>query len=158
MKYRLLAVLSVLFLALSLGMLYAHVLEMLPKLDYSPVLYTRLNTSLYPLFGTVGATVEVCSLVASIVLAIVAYRRGQQFLPIGISAGIQLLVLVLWFGIVAPVNGVFAAARPNIPAGFEQLRLRWEAGHALDAGLLLVALIVLVSGLLRVQPRLRSTR
>lgn len=141
---------TVVLVALTLGMLYAHVLEMGPKLGYPPDLYTRLNNSLYLSFATVGAVVEVGALVATVILTLAARRRERGlFVPAAVSSATQVLVLVLWFAVVAPVNSAFSAATPGVPAGFEQLRTRWETGHAINAALMLVALVVLVAGLVR---------
>ncbi|WP_394378855.1 hypothetical protein [Saccharopolyspora spinosa] len=130
-------------------MLFAHVLEMAPKLGYPPELYTRLNTSLYPFFGTVGAVVEVGALLTSVALAILVRRNRALFVPVSVSSVIQGLVLLLWFVVVSPVNDAFISARPRVPPGFPGLRTSWETGHAIDAALLLVALVVLVTGLVR---------
>lgn len=41
-----------------------------------------------------------------------------------------------------------------LPANWEELRLRWEIGHALSAGLNIVAIVALLAALLRSDPRL----
>ncbi|MGH3777261.1 MAG: hypothetical protein ACRDRR_16280 [Pseudonocardiaceae bacterium] len=149
MRSRILAVAAILLLALTLGLLFAHVLEMGPKLGYPPALYTRLNTSLYLFFGTVGAVVEVAALLACVALAVVVRHDRTMFLPTAVSALVQAAVLGLWFAVVSPVNDAFIAARPAIPPGFDALRARWETGHTIDAVLLLAALIVLLAGWVR---------
>lgn len=149
MRNRILPVAAILLLALTLGLLFAHVLEMGPKLAYPPALYTRLNTSLYPFFGTVGAVVQVAALLCCAALAIVVRHDRTAFLPTAVSALVQAVVLALWFAIVSPVNDAFIAARPAIPPDFDALRAQWETGHTIDAALMLAALILLLAGWVR---------
>ena len=149
MRYRLPAVATVVLLALTLGLLFAHVLEMGPKLGYPPQLYTTLNTSLYPFFGTVGAVVEVGALLATAALAVLIRHDRALCVPTAVSAAIQAAVLGLWFAVVSPVNSAFSTARPHVPPEFVALRTRWETGHTIDAALILIALAVLLAGLLR---------
>lgn len=66
--------------ALTMGLAFAHALELRPKLEYEPWLYLKLHRTLYWGFGTIGGAVDVGALLAAIVLAFVVRGRHPAFL------------------------------------------------------------------------------
>jgi uncharacterized membrane protein len=137
---------------LTLGMSFAHVLEMPAKLAYPPDLYVALQNSLYVSFGppNVGAFVEPGAIVAVVILAYLVRRRRTGFWLTAVAALCLLLAFpVVFFLFTDPANSVFHAARPaSVPADFARYRDQWEYSHAARfvlhlAGFMLLALSVL---------------
>ncbi len=145
-------VLALLLVALTLGLEFAHTLELGPKLNYSPELYLRLNTSLYAWFGPpLGAAIWLGAMVATGLL--IWLRRRSARLLTGASLMLQLLAFANYFARVEPVNGRFRALAPGqVPRDFTALRAQWEYGHAVGFVLFTVAFLLLVISLLPAPP------
>lgn len=124
---------ALLLTALSLTMESAHVLELLPKLNYEPQLYATVNGTLYRFFAIIGGFYQTGSLLAVASLAYRARHRRPSFQ--WTSAALLCLgaAFVVWLLVVAPVNGRVAAAIRSQPetvaALWQELLLRWELGH-----------------------------
>jgi hypothetical protein len=146
---RAIQVLSLLLVALTMGQLYAHVLELGPKIQYPPQLYLRLNTSLYAWFGPpLGAAINTGAIVATAALAWLVRRHRRLRLLTGIAALLQVAQLVIYFARVEPVNVRFRALPlGQIPSDFTALRAQWEYGHALGFVLFATAFLLLVISL-----------
>lgn len=146
---------SLLLVALTMGMLYAHVLETGPKLHYPPELYLRLNNSLYAWFGPpLGAAIQAGALGATAVLAWLVRRQYRVRLLTTAAFVLQAAALGNYFARVEPVNVRFRALSPGqVPSDFLALRAQWEDGHALDFALFTAAFMLLVSALLVRPPR-----
>lgn len=137
--------------ALTLGLTFAHVLELPQRLGYDAELWTHLTRpdALYRYFGIVGGPIEVAAVVGVIALAIAVRGRrptGRLMLP---AAVLHAAALGAWLTVVAPANieiGLWTAGA--IPPGWESWRIRWEAGHALSFVLLLIGFCMLVSAVL----------
>jgi hypothetical protein len=130
---RVLRFFSLLLVALGLAPGAAHLLEMPVKLGYAPELYFAVTSTLYALFGSVGAIVQVGALVITGVLAFVS--RGLPATRLVVAAAVLLgLSLTAWGALVAPVNAQWGDAIKSgsqaLPAIYAELRLRWEYGHA----------------------------
>ena len=119
----------------ALGLIFggAHVLELAPKMAYDAALYTAVTSTLYRLFGSVGAIIQVGAILAGVVLSFMVRGRPSFRLTL-VGTLCLVLSLVLWFGLVAPVNAewsrVMASASESISVAYERLRPRWEYGHA----------------------------
>jgi hypothetical protein len=146
---RAIQVLSLLLVALTMGQLYAHVLELGPKIQYPPQLYLKLNTSLYAWFGPpLGAAINAGAIVATAALAWLVRRHRRLRLLTGIAALLQVAQLVIYFARVEPVNARFRALPlGQIPSDFTALRAQWEYGHALGFVLFATAFLLLVISL-----------
>jgi hypothetical protein len=151
-------VLSLLLVALTMGMLYAHVLEFGPKMQYPPELYLRLNTSLYAWYGPpLGAAITTGAVVATGVLAWLVRRQRCVRLLTGTAFALQVAALVNYFARVEPVNVRFRALAPGrAPSDFIALRAQWEFGHALDFALVAAAFLLLVISLVRLAAQCRT--
>jgi hypothetical protein len=66
--------LTLLLSALGLTLGAAHALELPPKMGYDAQLYAAVTSTLYQLFGSVGAVVQVGSVVAAAILTIMVRR------------------------------------------------------------------------------------
>jgi hypothetical protein len=143
--------LTLLLVALGLAPGTAHALELPPKMGYDAPLYAAVTSTLYQLFGSVGAIVQVSSVLAAATLAILVHRRPAFRLTLLGTLGL-VLSLVLWAILVAPVNAewlqVTQTAPEAVPEAYGRLRPRWEFGHlaafaAWLAGYILLLLSVL---------------
>ena len=110
----------------------AHVLELAPKLAYESALYAQVTSTLYRLFGSVGAIIQVSALIAAAALSF-RTRGDSRFRLTALGAAGLALSLVLWGALVAPVNSewarVIASSPASVPEVYAQLRPRWEYGH-----------------------------
>ncbi|MGH3774789.1 MAG: hypothetical protein ACRDRR_03480 [Pseudonocardiaceae bacterium] len=151
MGIRVLRAVTLLLAALTMGLLFAHVLELGPKFGYPPELYVRLNNSLYAWYGPpLGALLYVGSIVAAGVLTWLVRRRRAALAWTGTAAILQAVALVTYFVVVEPVNQRLRPLPPGaVPADFTALRTQWEFGHATEFVLFLVAFVLLVVSVLR---------
>ncbi len=65
-----------------MGMTFCHVLEMTVKMTYDGPLYVTLQNAppgLYPLFGTVGALIEVGAILSAALLSFIVRKRQPVF-------------------------------------------------------------------------------
>jgi hypothetical protein len=60
-------------LGLTLGA--AHALELPPKMQYDPELYATVTSTLYPLFGAVGAIIQLGAVLAAVTLTVMVRGR-----------------------------------------------------------------------------------
>ncbi|MGH3767113.1 MAG: hypothetical protein ACRDS0_08255 [Pseudonocardiaceae bacterium] len=147
---RALQVVTLLLVALYLGQLYAHVLEIGPKLKYPPELYLQLNNSLYTWYGPpLGAAISIGALVATGALTwLVCRQRSARWLT-GSAFALQVAALTIYFARVEPVNVRIRALPPGqVPSDFIALRAQWDYGHALGFALFVAVFLLLVGALL----------
>lgn len=133
MRHRALHFVTLVLAALGLAPGAAHLLEMPVKLSYAPELYAAVTSTLYALFGSVGAALQVAAVVSAVALAYVS--RELPGFRVAVAGALLLAVsLVVWGALVAPVNADWAEATrsgsPSLPSLYAQLRTRWEYGHA----------------------------
>lgn len=147
-------VLSLLLVALTMGLEFAHTLELGPKLHYPPELYLRLNTSLYAWFGPpLGAAINTGAIVVTGVLVWLVRRQRAARLLTSASLVLQLAAFANYFARVEPVNGRFRALAPGqVPPDFGALRTQWEYGHAVGFALFVVAFLLVVISLPAASP------
>ena len=138
--------------ALGMTLGAAHVLELPPKMQYSAELYMAVTSTLYRLFGTVGAVIQVSAVLMAVVLSFLV--RGRQAFRWTLYGTLCLVLsLVLWFALVQPVNAEWRQALQSTPEFaakvYLQLREQWEYGHVaafiawfVGVGLLVFSLIV----------------
>jgi hypothetical protein len=122
---RLLRIACLTCVVLTLGLSFAHVLEVPGKLQLDGAQWLTVQHHLYVGFGTVGAAIEVLAIALAWVLALRVRGRpgGRAALAAAVATSIG---LIEWALVVAPMN-----AR------------RWEAGHAVQAVLFFVAFLLL---------------
>lgn len=123
---------TLLLAALGLVMGGAHVLELLPKMQYDAEMYAAVTSTLYRFFGLVGGPLQVASIVAALLLSYLV--RGRPSFRLTLFGTLALVLsLVLWFTLVAPVNAewsrVIVSAPESVPLAYQRLRPRWEYGH-----------------------------
>jgi hypothetical protein len=134
---RTLHALAVILTALALVPSGAHIAELPNKLSLDRDQYFVVQQVYrgWALFGVV----IIAALVANLIFAILCWRRRKPFrLPLiaGLAIAASLVVFFLW---VYPGN-VATDNWANIPANWQELRTRWEFGHAAGAALVFIAL------------------
>jgi hypothetical protein len=147
---RAIQVLTLLLVALYMGQLYAHVLELGPKRHYPPELFLQLHTSLYAWYGPpLGAAIGTGALVATGALTwLVRRQRSARWLT-GSAFALQVVALVIYFVRVEPVNERIRALSPGqVPSDFIALRAQWDYGHALGFTLFVAVFLLLTCALL----------
>jgi hypothetical protein len=138
---------TLVLVALLMGMTWCHVLELPAKMQYPATLYLTLHRTLYVAFGppNIGAFIEVGSIVAAAVLVfLVRQRRPALWLTllgaVSLAAG-----LAVYFAYVEPANvALKSMALEAPPAGWKDWRVQWELGHAAHFVLHLIGFSALV--------------
>ncbi len=145
--------LSLLLVALTLGMTFAHVMEIPGKLRLDGATWLAVQHNLYVAFGVVGAAIEVLAiLVTWLLLLMVRGRRPAArwtlLAAISVTAG-----LADWFLLVAPMNAALGVWTPEtLPADWTRYRDQWELGHAIHAALFGLGFSALAIALLAETP------
>jgi hypothetical protein len=115
--------------------------------------YARLQESLYNWYGNIGGVIYVLAVVATIMLAVLAWREHASRGLAVAAATMEVAALIVFLTVVLPVNSKFPVHGSGaVPAGWAGLRDRWEAGHATGFVLFTVAFIVLTLTALRLPP------
>lgn len=147
-------VVTLVLVALVLGTSFAHVLQWPAKLQYDGPLYTRLQTTLYLLWGPPSPTgfVEPAALLAVLVLSALLRHHRPAFTLVAVAAGVLLLAFpVIFYWRVEPANEAFrtAALAGTVPKDWVAWRTQWETGHAVRFVLHLVAFVLLAAAATR---------
>jgi hypothetical protein len=150
--------------ALSLGVSWAHVLELPAKIAYDSRLYAAVNSSMYGGFKVAGAVLMPGGILLTAALAFLDRRDRRRVRVTVVSAVACAAAFVGWWILVYPVNaeivrtwesihpeGVSALTseqfqRPPdaVVAAWARLRPRWEYGHAVVFALQLAGFLALV--------------
>jgi hypothetical protein len=141
--------LSLYLVALTLGLAFAHMLELPGKLRLEGADWLTMQHNLYLGFGTVGAGVELLAVLTAWLAAVLVRARRPA---VGWTLAAALLVsagLAAWFLLVAPMNEAMAARTPaTLPPDWATVRNRWEAGHAVHAALFALGFAALLASVL----------
>jgi hypothetical protein len=144
--------LTLILAALGMTLGAAHVLELPPKMQYGAELYMAVTSTLYRLFGTVGAAIQVSAiLTASVLTFLVHGRRAFRWTLCGTLC--LVFSLGLWFALVQPVNTAWLQVLQSTPESaaevYLQRREQWEYGHVaafiawfVGVGLLVLSVII----------------
>jgi hypothetical protein len=140
---------SLLFVALTLGLAFAHVLEIPGKFRLSGPEWLTVQQHLYIAFGSVGGIVEVAAIVLTWLVLMSTPRGRAARWWTALAATCATVGLADWALVVSPMNTVLNAwTAQSIPADWTAVRARWEIGHAIQAALFAGAFGALVAGLL----------
>ncbi|MGH3886646.1 MAG: hypothetical protein ACRDSZ_08750 [Pseudonocardiaceae bacterium] len=142
---------TLLLAALGLTLGAAHVLELPPKMQYDGEMYAAVTSTLYRLFGSVGAIIQMGAMLTAIVLTFMV--RGSPAFRLTLLGALGLVLsLVLWGALVAPVNAewfrVMESAPASVAEAYLRLRSRWEYGHVAAFAAWLIGFGLLVSSVL----------
>lgn len=141
--------LSLLLVALTLGMTFCHVMEIPGKLRLEGAVWLTVQQNLYVAFGVVGAAIEVLSILLTWVVVVqVRSRRPAVYWTVGAALCVT-LGLLAWAVLVAPMNAALSGWTPaTLPADWTRYRNQWEIGHAMHAALFGLGFSALVIALL----------
>ncbi|HTL89022.1 MAG TPA: hypothetical protein VL134_06455 [Leptolyngbya sp.] len=122
------------FVALFMGLEFAHTLELPAKMQYDGALYVTIQNSLYRYFGAPGpgAFITMGAVLCAIALTVLVRKRRPAFW--WTLAGTLCLAIafpLIYFLRIEPVNVVIeqATAR-SVPTDWVHLRNQWEYAHA----------------------------
>jgi hypothetical protein len=135
MSLRALRFIVLLLVALSLGMSFAHVLEMPVRRSWDQSLWvaTTVHGNLYRMFGPngPGAWIDLAAVLTAVVLAYLVHADRRAFVLTAIGAGALVAAHATWWALVFPANLELAKwVEGPVPADWRQWRDRWEFGHA----------------------------
>jgi hypothetical protein len=153
MALKLVRYIGLLLVALTLGLTFAHVMEIPGKLRLDGASWLTVQHNLYVAFGVVGAAIEVLAIALTWLLVLmVRRRRPAVWLTVAaavcVSAG-----LANWFLLVAPMNAALSPWTPDtLPADWTRYRDQWELGQAIHAGLFALGFSALLFALLAETP------
>lgn len=149
MSLRITRFFSLFLVALTLGMTFCHVLEIPGKLRLEGTEWLTVQQNLYVAFGSVGAVIEVASILLTWIVVVQVRKRQPAFYwtlgaALCVTAG-----LIVWFLLVAPMNAALSGWTPEaLPADWSDYRNQWEIGHAIHAALFGLGFGALVIALL----------
>lgn len=151
MTTKVLRFITIMFVSLSMGMAFCHLLEMPVRLGYEPALWSRVTNveNTYRFFGPpIGALIESGAWLTAVVLTVVL-RKRRAFWPTLIGAAFMVAAHITWWAFVFPVNNQMIDWTPErLPADFPAWRDQWEYAHAGRAVLQIIALGALVISVL----------
>jgi Domain of unknown function (DUF1772) len=145
-------VITLILVALFMGLEFAHALELPAKMQYDGALYVRLQNSLYQYFGAPGpgAFITVGAVLSAIALTVLVRKHRPAFWWT-LAGTLCLLVAfpLIFFLQIEPVNVVVKQANVSaVPTNWEQLRNQWEYAHATNFCFSLAGFIALVISVL----------
>jgi hypothetical protein len=139
---------TLLLVALTAGMAFAHLLERPAKMLYDGVLYSTVQRTLYVQWGwpNIGGIVELAAVLSAVVLVFLV-RNRKPAVALSMAAAITLLLAfpVMFLLFVGPANDVFlASAAESAAPNWRTMRESWELGHTIRFYLQLAALSLLL--------------
>ncbi|HEX3763725.1 MAG TPA: hypothetical protein VHW23_33750 [Kofleriaceae bacterium] len=139
---RWLRIVAVVFVALSMGASFSHVLELPAKLELDGEHYLAVQ-GIYRYFGAVSTVLELGSILL-LLGVLVAGRHRVPALPTVMALTVFVAALLVWVVVVSPMNATFASWAAGAPVPWIEARQRWEWGHAAVFGLKLGAFVLLL--------------
>ncbi|MDQ2653795.1 MAG: DUF1772 domain-containing protein [Chloroflexota bacterium] len=115
--------------ALSMGMAWAHALELGPKMALAESDYILVQ-GIYQEFGRLGAVIEPAAILAAAILTFLARGRQPAFRFSLAGAALLALAFVVWIAFVMPANAELAVwDATGAPADWQRIRDQWEYAH-----------------------------
>lgn len=141
---RALRFLTLLGMALILGLAFAHVAELPGKLRLTGPDWLTVQHNLYIGFGAFAAVAEPLTILLAWIL--VFRLRSRPGFAAALAAALCVSVgLVVWALVVSPVNAIVNSwTAATLPADWTAYRNRWEVGHAIHAALFAAAFCILL--------------
>jgi hypothetical protein len=152
MGLKVLRFITLLLVTLTLGLVFAHVMEIPGKLRLDGQTWLTVQQNLYVGFGVIGSIIEVGAVVLCWVMAFASRRRPAFYWTVGAAVAVS-AGLAVWFALVSPMNTVLSAWTPEtLPEGWRAVRDQWELGHAIHCVLFAMGFSALVIALLAETP------
>lgn len=151
---------TLILVALFMGLEFCHTLELPSKMQYDGSLYVTIQNTLYRYFGLpgAGAFVTLGAILSAVVLSFLVRKCRPAFGWTLIGTICLLLAFpVVFFLFIEPVNIVIEQAIPqSLPPNWMQLRNQWEYAHATNFILSLAGFSALLISVLVETPSKRS--
>jgi hypothetical protein len=129
MRLRAWRFITLLLAALSMGMAWAHALELGPKMALPEANYILVQ-GIYPEFGRLGAIIEPAAILAAVILTILVRSRQSAFRYSLSGAVLMAVAFAVWIAFVMPANTELAAwDAAGAPANWQRIRDQWEYAH-----------------------------
>lgn len=134
MFLRIWRLITLILVALFMGLEFAHTLELPAKMEYSEALYMTVQNSLYRYFGAPGpgGFITVGAVLSTIALTVLVRKRRPAFWwTLTGTLCLAIAFPLIYFLRIEPVNVVIeqATAR-SVPTDWARLRNQWEYAHA----------------------------
>lgn len=151
---RLLRFLTLMLVALTLGMTFSHLLQMPAKFAYPAPTWLLLQQTLYGNFRALGGPIETGALACALVLTLAARSRHPAFRWTLFGTVCLLGAHAAWWLGAMPVNAKLAQYTAHtLPADWMVLRVQWEYAHVVRTVLQAAALGALLYSILAETPR-----
>lgn len=125
---------TIILVALFMGLEFAHTLELPAKMQYNGAFYVSIQNSLYRYFGAPGpgAFVTVGAVIFAIALTVLVRKQRSTFWWTLVGTVCLLIAFpLIYFWRIEPVNVIIEQANAQtIPTNWQQLRNQWEYAHA----------------------------
>jgi hypothetical protein len=149
MSLRLVRFIGVMLAALSLSFGIGHLMELPARMGWDQYLWVgaTVQGGLYRLAGPLGAMIQVVTVIALIVLAmLVRHWRAGGFALTAVAAGLFAFGLLFWWIMVYPVNVELAKwVNGPVPANWTEWRTIWEWGQAANGVMMVLGFAALVA-------------
>ena len=147
---------AVMLAALTLGMGFCQLMQLPARMAWDQYLWvgSTVQGGLYAMFGTIGAIIDVATVIVLGILAYFVREHGRPGFRLALSAALLFaLALLLWWVLVYPVNVELAKwVNGPVPSDWTDYRSRWEWGHAIISLLELIGFAALVASVLADTP------
>jgi hypothetical protein len=143
-----LRIVAVVFVALSMGASFAHVLELPAKLELGGEHYLAVQV-IYRFFGSVATVLELGSFLLLLAVTIWGWQRLPAHLMALVATIVFVASVVTWAAVVSPMNSAFTSWTGRVPADWTAARDRWEWGHVTVFSMKLVAFVLLLRAVVR---------
>ena len=115
--------------ALSMGMAWAHAIELGPKMALPESDYILVQ-GIYQEFGRLGAIIEPAAILAAAILTLQVRGRRLAFRLSLAGAVLLALSFAVWIAFVMPANAELAVwDATGAPADWQRIRNQWEYAH-----------------------------
>jgi len=125
---------DIMLAALSLSFGLGHFMELPARMAWDQYLWvgSTVQGGLYALSGPLGVLIQIATVIALTVLAMLLRRRGASGVPFTIVAAAMFAIgLLMWWILVYPVNVELAKwVNGPVPANWADWRSLWEWGQA----------------------------
>jgi len=152
------AVITLAALSLSFGL--GHLMELPARMAWDQYLWVgaTVQGGLYALYGPLGVLIQVTTIIALIVLAVLLRRHGASGLALTIAAAVLFAIgLLVWWILVYPVNVELAKwVNGPVPDNWMDWRALWEWGQAANGLAQFVGFAALVASVMVRKVKQRS--
>lgn len=147
---------TIILVALFMGLEFAHTLELPAKMQYDGALYVTIQNSLYRYFGAPGpgAFITVGAVLCALALTVLVRKRRPAFWwTLAGTVCLAIAFPLIYFLRIEHVNiAIRQANAGSLPTDWQQLRNQWEYAHATNFGLSLAGLGAILMSVLDDSP------